>query len=390
MATVEEVLSIPSLRKLKVIGGNKGLNKKVSYVTVMEVPDIVNWLKGNDFLITSFYSVKDDINEQIKLIDDLADASCSCLAVKTGRYVERLDQAIIKKADERGLVLVEIPVEVSYIEIIVNIMDKILERKDIDYIIEKYIKDIVYENYDNQEHIFERGKLLGFNIKGSYTLAITLGGHCSQEKEQSQVLRKIAKNIAKESDSLIGFTYNPVVTISDKSTIFLISNEKDNIENNMKDIVRLTKRQVDIHGLKDIKIGIGSIGIGIDNLRNTYFNSVNILKLSDYINVENDMFYYDKLKIYLYLGKFLNREGEQIFTDLLYELNDKNLLQTLEKYYENNQDINKTGKALYVHGNTVRYRLQKIKEITGYDTSVFEDNFKLYLLILYVKGRKQL
>ena len=70
MVTVQEILSIPALRKLSVIGGEQGLNKRVSYVTVMEVPDIVRWLKGNDFVITSLYAFKDDLREQVRLIEN--------------------------------------------------------------------------------------------------------------------------------------------------------------------------------------------------------------------------------------------------------------------------------------------------------------------------------
>ena len=37
--------------------GHNGLERKVEHVTVMEVPDIKRWLKGNDFLITSYERV---------------------------------------------------------------------------------------------------------------------------------------------------------------------------------------------------------------------------------------------------------------------------------------------------------------------------------------------
>ena len=42
------------MRGVRVVAGEEGLFRKVEHVTVMEVPEIKRWLKGNDFLITSF------------------------------------------------------------------------------------------------------------------------------------------------------------------------------------------------------------------------------------------------------------------------------------------------------------------------------------------------
>ena len=51
-------------------------------------------------------------------------------------------------------------------------------------------------------------------------------------------------------------------------------------------------------------------------------------------------------------------------------------------------DVNFTADRLFIHKNTVRYRLKKTKELTGYDTSKFEDNFRLYLFLIYTKLTK--
>lgn len=384
MATVKDILSIPALRKLRVIGGEQGLNKRVSYVTVMEVPDIVKWLKGNDFIITSLYAFKDDIKEQIELIDKLADARCSCLAIKTGSYVKELDKLIIERADCRGLVLVEIPSETTYIEIIVNAMDKILEDRDIDFMIEKYMKDIIFNNYDDYEIILERGKLLGFNIRDSHTLAITLSINSKATDKDIDLLRRTSKKIAKESDMLLKFTYNPVVTVGKRSTILFFTNEEKDIRNNLQNIFKMINKYINEDKLKDIKVGVGSIGKGLDSLKASYFNSLEVLKLGKVFKTEEFMYLYDELKVYLVLEKFLRENGHKIFDDIYREMDDE-LLLTLETFYSNNMDIVETGKELFIHKNTVRYRLKKIKDITGYDTSIFEHNFNLYLFLLYTK-----
>lgn len=73
MAKVKDLLCIPVLKDIKILAGKSGLDRPVEHVTVMEVPDIKRWLKGNDFLITSFYSVRKGVEEQCRLIEELAD-----------------------------------------------------------------------------------------------------------------------------------------------------------------------------------------------------------------------------------------------------------------------------------------------------------------------------
>ena len=73
MAKVSDVLKLSVMRGVRVVAGEEGLFRKVEHVTVMEVPEIKRWLKGNDFLITSFYSVRKSEEDQCALIRDLAD-----------------------------------------------------------------------------------------------------------------------------------------------------------------------------------------------------------------------------------------------------------------------------------------------------------------------------
>ena len=104
MAKVSDVLKLSVMRGVRVVAGEEGLFRKVEHVTVMEVPEIKRWLKGNDFLITSFYSVRKSEEDQRALIRDLAD-TCCCIAVKTGQYVKTVAESVKRAADEVGLVL---------------------------------------------------------------------------------------------------------------------------------------------------------------------------------------------------------------------------------------------------------------------------------------------
>lgn len=54
-------------------------------------------------------------------------------------------------------------------------------------------------------------------------------------------------------------------------------------------------------------------------------------------------------------------------------------MRLLQVYYEENMSLTETGKRLFLHKNTLQYRLKRIARITGYDPRVFRDGAALYL-----------
>ena len=58
---VKEIIEMEFLKEAQMLCGNGGLNNYITTVNVMEVPDIVNWVKPGEFLLTTAYSIKDDV-----------------------------------------------------------------------------------------------------------------------------------------------------------------------------------------------------------------------------------------------------------------------------------------------------------------------------------------
>lgn len=103
MAKVSDLLRLPAFRGDPCIVWGKW-TKEGRARDCHEVPDIKRWLKGNDFLITSFYSVRKSEEAQCRLIEDLAD-TCCCVAVKTGQYVNGISERVKETADRCSLPL---------------------------------------------------------------------------------------------------------------------------------------------------------------------------------------------------------------------------------------------------------------------------------------------
>ncbi|WP_282804301.1 PucR family transcriptional regulator ligand-binding domain-containing protein [Clostridium tetani] len=247
MTTVREILRIPKLAKFKVVAGEKGLDKNIRHVTVMEVPNIVKWMKGDDFVITSLYSVKDDVKKQCDIIKDLSSSSCSCVAIKVGEYIEKIPKEIKHIANKCELPLIEIPYELCYIDIIMNVMHLIFEEGDTDSIMQKYIKDIIFDIYEDEKLMAQRGSLLGIDVNRDYFVAFTLKFDENEEINDSHMncLKRVAKEISKYVKNNKNFELSPYIDADRSVSIIFQSSLKSNIEKMLPYIEKEALAQVE-------------------------------------------------------------------------------------------------------------------------------------------------
>ncbi|KJS21328.1 MAG: hypothetical protein VR72_11320 [Clostridiaceae bacterium BRH_c20a] len=126
MIKVSEALKLEALKGCKVIGGSRGVDRMISSVNQMDAPDFVNWTKENQFIVTTGYFIRNDINEQKQLILDLNEKKCAGLGIKVKRFFRTIPQHMIDLADQEGLPLIEIPFEDNIAEIMNEMMKEIL------------------------------------------------------------------------------------------------------------------------------------------------------------------------------------------------------------------------------------------------------------------------
>ena len=78
----------------------------------------------------------------------------------------------------------------------------------------------------------------------------------------------------------------------------------------------------------------------------------------------------------------------EVFGENMPDTFDDETLMTINKFFENNLNVSETSRQLYVHRNTLVYRLEKLQKSTGLDIRVFDDalTFKIALMVVsYMK-----
>jgi PucR family transcriptional regulator, purine catabolism regulatory protein len=123
------VLDLPCLAGAEVLAGHSGLSGVVSRLNVMEVPDILPWVKPQELLLTTGYPLRAVPESLTALVEQLAARGLAGMAVKRGRYLPDLPPAMLDEADRLGLPVIGLPDVVSFDDVINQVLTEVLNRQ---------------------------------------------------------------------------------------------------------------------------------------------------------------------------------------------------------------------------------------------------------------------
>lgn len=135
--TVKDCLHLPSLSFGRVVGGKAGLEKIVSSVSVLEVFDHteLNAFTPNELIISALYGVRDDVDKQCEVLQELSDTGGIALVLfYVGRIVPVVDEKLIRLADKLEFPLIEIKSDdyrIKYSDIISDVMSSIIQNQTV-------------------------------------------------------------------------------------------------------------------------------------------------------------------------------------------------------------------------------------------------------------------
>jgi len=127
--TVKDMLKLPILRDAKLVSGEKGLDRIVRYVDIMEVPDVKEWLREGEFILTTGYSIRHDPVLLLDVIEQLSLAGAAALGIKPERFMSGIPQEALQLADRHNLPIIQIPNGIPYIDITYTVMEHILDKQ---------------------------------------------------------------------------------------------------------------------------------------------------------------------------------------------------------------------------------------------------------------------
>jgi PucR family transcriptional regulator, purine catabolism regulatory protein len=123
---VGELLTLPVLRGARVLAGHRGLDRDVTNVNVMEVPDIEAYVHPGEVLLTTLYPLRDDLAGVADLVRRLHAAALSALVVRLGRYVDHIPAAAVDAADELAFPIIVVDTHIAFNDVIAAVLAIVL------------------------------------------------------------------------------------------------------------------------------------------------------------------------------------------------------------------------------------------------------------------------
>ncbi|MBQ7776046.1 MAG: helix-turn-helix domain-containing protein [Lachnospiraceae bacterium] len=183
------------------------------------------------------------------------------------------------------------------------------------------------------------------------------------------------------------------ITAVDESNVILIKNvEADSSYVALSNVANTIVAMMNAEAMLNVKVAFGTVVQELKDVSKSYKEAKMALDVGKIFYAEKNVIAYSTLGI----GRLIYQLPvnlcrifiDEIFGDeSLIDLDDETLT-TINKFFENNLNVSETSRQLFVHRNTLVYRIEKLQKSTGLDLRNFDDalTFKIALMVVnYMK-----
>ena len=188
----------------------------------------------------------------------------------------------------------------------------------------------------------------------------------------------------KNKDFVFNITENDIV---------LVKEVKNNID--VRDLEKLARSISDTLSSEfftKVNVGIGTPVVGVKDLARSFKEAQTALEVGKVFDTDKNIVSYDNLGIarliYHLPTTLCETFLKEVFKKNSIESLDHETLFTIQKFFENSLNVSETSRQLFIHRNTLVYRLDKLQKSTGLDLRVFEDAITFKIALMVVKYMK--
>jgi sugar diacid utilization regulator len=380
--TVEDMLIIARDKyDMELIAGKNGWANSISWLLMVEDTTITANFKGKELVVTQgvYFNTEERLLELVEILDK---HHCAGLIVNSGYYIKEIPQKVIDYCDEVDLPLMDVPWDVVMSEMIKDLTVRIFLQSETDQqISDAFIKS--FESPAAQDKYREKLSA-SFDVDGRFQVVLISTGDLDSMDSMDRRRIGYRLQIYMENISHNGhfFYYNGYfVLILNQVT------KEQTREIIMGFMTRAARRMPD----KEIYCGVGSPVMDVSDLHLSYRRAEYALATA--MRKGEKLVRFDKLGMERLLyaisdQKLLLEMSEKPLKPILdYDReHNSDLLATLRSYLHNDGSIKAVADEMYIHKNTIVYRMNKIKELIGNDLSDGQERLAYYLACMIVEN----
>lgn len=178
-----------------------------------------------------------------------------------------------------------------------------------------------------------------------------------------------------------------VTAVDEKHVILVKAVESTEDYGDLSKTARTIADTLNMEAMVSVRVSYGTIIEELKDVSKSYKEAAMALEVGRVFYEEKTILAYNELGI----GRLIHQLPESLCRMFLKEVFDGDVegmfddeeLQTVFTFFDNNLNISETARQLYIHRNTLVYRLEKIQKRTGLDVRVFDDalTFKIAMMV---------
>jgi len=178
-----------------------------------------------------------------------------------------------------------------------------------------------------------------------------------------------------------------VTSVEERHIILVKHLENTETYRDVNDVAKVIVDMMNTEVMINVRVAYGTIVKELRDVSKSYKEATMALDVGRIFYAEKNVLAYNELGI----GRLIHQLPislcdmflKEVFNGNALEQFDEETLSTVNLFFENSLNISETARKLYVHRNTLVYRLEKIQKTTGLDVRVFDDalTFKIALMV---------
>lgn len=374
MVKISELLTEPQFQHLELIAGQAGIHKSFSGINVIESADLVPFCRPNELIVTTGIHMNHDEKKLEKLVKSSYSKRVAGFIINIGPFIPQVPNSVIQFANEKQLPLFQFEWKYRIADLLKMTFEFISKKQKLNYrknseetILQHLLFDMDVSNEDIESVLQQQG----ISKDVSFSIVTCLLNNDSKnlfqyrkiiDYELQQWLKKFL--CLEHNNQLIYLIFSH----HEHSTKFPIESIANNIY----------KKEQEKFGNRQLTIGMGNIYPSLKQIRNSYNESLTVIHLTKLQNNSTFIKYKDigayKIIMALYDDPVITSFRQEMLGPLYVydEMNSSDFVPFLKTFLEENGSINKISKKLFLHRNTVNYKIRKLESLLDVDLN---DNF---------------
>ncbi len=364
---------------ITLVAGESGMGNVVRWLHMVESNEISSFLDGQEIAFTTGVGLNGE-EDLLELVKSNNEHKASGMVINIGPFIKEVPQAGIDYCNQEWFPLFAVPWQVHMAEIMRTICYMITESDKYNLELSSAVKNAIF--FSAQEELYVP-QLERNNFLRNWSYCVTVIDILEDgERVSEDRMQRYLKTM--ENYMIFSRKKTFVFELGGNIMVLFAGYNETTVKKAVTDMLKRCNFQKE-----QCYIGIGRCTQNAQSINKSYRQACQVLKLQKNMHNDQDVVAYQELGVYKLLMDIENQDvineyyAETIQRLVEYDkLNQTNYCDVLQCYLEHSGSVKETAEAMFVHRNTINYKINKIEEMLNCDLS--ELNTRLLYSIAFM------